>query len=159
MKKIHLDGCVTQDIIDKVNSLLSGFKSGEKIMQYLSETEPILMREISRFINSSMESIQNPPPLTNGPAFMNKGCVGTTARDEDNDIYDPAEEELREIEQILANDDELNGEPMAFQTSNNLLFGSMVGAAFVSGYLIARESFHNLFKDMIDIDALLPGNG
>jgi hypothetical protein len=34
--------------------------------------------------------------------------------------------------------------------------GSSVGAAYVMGFLIAREMYHTLYEDVLDIDSILP---
>ena len=163
MKKIHVDGCVTQEIIEKVRFLMSDAKHVERIMAYLYETEPIFMKEVSKYIRSSLDTMHGPPPPKNDSVPINGFGLEADSISFADSHDELTEKELREITELVneldaEDEDESNETPNPFQTSKDSLLEDTISAALIFGFLIARESIHILFKDMVDIDALLPRN-
>jgi hypothetical protein len=99
----RFDSKVTSDIITKIHKLLLNVKTGEQVIDFLKEAEPLFMKEVARFV----------------------------------DI------ELRKIEKEYGNDEKFL-----------MYIGSLLGAAYVMGFLIARELDHQTYNKLIDIDSI-----
>lgn len=94
------ESSITQEIIDKVHITLADFKMGEETLNFLRSTEPLFMKEVSRFIQS----------------------------------------EISRFKHDLAH-------------SQAVYLGSVIGAAYISGFLIAREAQHKLFNGNLSFDS------
>jgi hypothetical protein len=94
------ENSITQEIIDKVHITLADFKMGEETLNFLRSTEPLFMKEVSRFIQS----------------------------------------EISRFKHDLAH-------------AQAVYLGSVIGAAYISGFLIAREAQHQLFNDNLSFDS------
>ena len=91
---------ITHDIIHKIHLTLSNIDTGEEILSFLKETEPVFMSEVSRFIHAEMHRLRYKLP-----------------------------------------------EPQI-----NYL-GSVIGAAYIAGFLIAREADHKIYNGLINFDS------
>lgn len=89
-------------MIRRVHLTLADLKSGEDILNFLRNTEPVFMDEVNRFIQTEMSR-------------------------------------------------------MRFQMSEqqSLYMGSVIGATYIAGFLIAREAEHQLFNGLIDIKSAI----
>ncbi len=99
-KKKVPEGNITQEIIHKVHLTLANLKTGEEILAFLKNTEPIFMSEVSRFIQTEMYRLK----------------------------YNMPEQQV-------------------------LYLGSVIGAAYLAGFLIAREAAHETFNGLIKFDS------
>lgn len=91
---------ITRDIIQKIHLSLANLKTGQEILEFLKETEPIFMEEVTRFVQAEMYRLK---------------------------FY--------------------------FPESQALYLGSVIGAAYIAGFLIARESSHQLYNGLIKINS------
>jgi len=91
---------VTRDIIQKVHLALANIKSGEDVLKFLKETEPIFMHEVSRFVHTELYRLKFNMP-----------------------------------------------EEQAFY------LGSVIGAAYIAGFLIAREGAHKMYNGLMNMDS------
>lgn len=94
------EGNITQEIIHKVHLTLANLKTGEEILSFLKDTEPIFMSEVSRFIQAEMYRLK----------------------------YNIPEQQV-------------------------FYLGSVIGAAYIAGFLIAREAAHETFNGLIKFDS------
>ena len=99
-KKKNHESSVTDDMIKKVHVSLADIKSGEELLMYLHQTEPIFMQEVTRFSKIEMDRLTGVLPFP----------------------------------QVV-------------------FLGSVVGAAYICGYLIAKEAHAQLFDKLIDVNA------
>jgi len=101
------ENSVTIDMIRKVHLTLADLTTGEEILRFLKNTEPIFMEEVNRFIKTEMSRMKY------------------------------------QITEVQA-----------------LYIGSVIGASYIAGFLIAREAAHNLFDGSFtfksDINEIIP---
>lgn len=91
---------VTQNIIHKIHLSLANVKTGQEILDFLKETEPIFMSEVSRFVQSEIYRLKYAIPETQA-----------------------------------------------------LYLGSVIGAAYIAGFLIAREAAHKTYNGLINFES------
>lgn len=101
-KKVKSESTVTQTIIDKIHLALMNQETGEELLNYLKDTEPIFMNEIQRYTKN-------------------------------------------EITRCNYN----------FTDQQKLYLATIIGATYISGFLISREATHILFNDIMGIDSII----
>ena len=94
------ESSVSQDIIHKVHLTLANLKTGEEMLSFLRNTEPIFMTEVSRFIQTEMYRLKYNLP--------------------DQQVF---------------------------------YIGSVIGAAYIAGFLIAREAAHRTYNGLMKFDS------
>jgi len=98
----RFDSKITINIIKKIHNMLLDVKSGEEVLDFLRDTEPIFMKEVARFVEYEINKLK---------------------------------------------DDEIDDDTLMY-------VGSAMGAAYVMGFLIARELDHKLYDGLIDINSV-----
>lgn len=90
------DNSVTNDIIRRVHLTLADLKTGEEILSFLRNTEPVFMQEVNRFIQTEMSRMR----------------------------YHVSDAQA-------------------------MYMGSVIGASYIAGFLIAREAAHAMFDGLV----------
>jgi len=54
----RFDSKVTSDIITKIHKLLLNVKTGEQVIDFLKEAEPLFMKEVARFVDIELRKIE-----------------------------------------------------------------------------------------------------
>jgi len=93
------ESSVTQEMINHIHLTLSNLEAGEDALSFLRETEPIFMKEVSRFVQT-----------------------------------------------------EINRMKYNLSESQTLYLGSIVGAAYIAGFLISREATNTMFNGLVNIE-------
>jgi hypothetical protein len=93
---------VTQEMVKKVHLTLADLTTGEEVLGYLKNTEPVFINEVNRFIQTEISRMH-----------------------------------------------------FQFTEQQAVYIGAVAGAAYVAGYLIAREAFHELFDGLIDCKSVI----
>lgn len=102
----RFDSKVSTEVIKKVHKMLVDVKTGEEIIDYLRESEPVFMKEVGRFVQIELDKLKK-------------------------DFPDPSQEDFL------------------------IYIGSLLGTAYIMGFLIAREIDHTMYNKLIDFDSII----